>query len=153
MDKFEHEKHNRRERVYKYPRINLWGDASSIQSQKEREKKANEFKCLEFYRDFFRNPSNREYIGKIYRARKFSNLPEDLRKELLIGLKAFNSIEYGSEMYKRFMTPMQLLFWDESNKEMYEKYRADIESIEEMNRAHKNQAMLNALRRKRFEPE
>ena len=153
MDKFEREKHNRRERVYKYPRINLWGDASSIQSQKEREKEATEVKCLELYRDFFRNPSNHEYIEKIYRARKFSNLPEDLRKELLIGLKAFNSIEYGSEMYKRFMTPMQLLFWDESNKEMYEKYRADIESIEEMNRAHKNQAMLNALRRKRFEPD
>ena len=153
MDKFEREKHNRRERVYKYPRINLWGDASSIQSQKEREKEATEVKCLELYRDFFRNPSNHEYIEKIYRARKFSNLPEDLRKELLIGLKAFNSIEYGSEMYKRFMTPMQLLFWDQSNKEMYEKYRADIESIEEMNRAHKNQAMLNALRRKRFEPD
>ena len=153
MDNFEREKHNRRERVYKYPRINLWGDASSIQSQKEREKEATEVKCLELYRDFFRNPSNHEYIKKIYRARKFSNLPEDLRKELLIGLKAFNSIEYGSEMYKRFMTPMQLLFWDESNKEMYEKYRADIESIEEMNRAHKNQAMLNALRRKRFEPD
>ena len=155
MDKFEHEKHNRRERVYKYPRINLWARSveNSAKQRKHSERDALELRCLSLYRDFFRNPRNHEYVGETFNSKKFSDIGLDLKEDLKKGSQAFRLIEYGSKRYREFMTPRELLFWDESNKVMYEKYRAAKESLKEINEIQKNQDMLNALRRNRFESE
>ena len=155
MDKFEHEKHNRRERVYKYPRINLWARSveNSAKQRKQSERDALELRCLSLYRDFFRNPRNHEYVGETFNSKKFSDIALDLKEDLKKGSQAFRLIEYGSKRYREFMTPRELLFWDESNKVMYEKYRAAKESLKEINEIQKNQDMLNALRRNRFESE
>ena len=153
MDKFEHEKHNRRERVYKYPRINLWAESgeNSAKLRKQAERDALELRCLSLYRDFFRSPRNHEYVRESILSKRFSDLPLNLKEELKIGKKIFGLIAYGSERYKEFMTPRELLFWNESNRVTFEKYRADIESLKEIDRIQKNQDMLNALRRNRFE--
>lgn len=153
MDKFAHEKHNRRERVYKFPRINLWKDSSEIASalRKQGENQALEYKCLELYRDFFRNPKNHEYLQEPLKSRKFLKFSEEFLEQLKFGSKVFGRIEIGSTKYKEFMTPRELLFWDESNKIMYENYRAAIKSLEEINRIESNENMLNRLRRTRFE--
>ena len=153
MDKFEHEKHNRRERVYKFPRINLWAESAenTAKLNKQRERDALELRCLSLYRDFFRNPGNHEYVRERILSKRFSDLSLNLKEELKIGAKIFGLIAYGSERYKEFMTPRELLFWDESNRVTFEKYRAAIESLKETNRMQKNQDMLNALRRTRFE--
>lgn len=153
MDKFEHEKHNRRERVYKYPRINLWersskdSDALRIRSRQE----ALELRCLMLYRDFFRNPRNHEYVGEAFNSKKFSDFSLEFKEELKLGAKVFGLIEIGSEKYKAYMTPRELLFWDESNSDMYKKYRNEIESVKEEIQARKNEDMLRALRSTRFE--
>ena len=153
MDKFEHEKHNRRERVYKYPRINLWANSveNLAKARKRSERDALELRCLSLYRDFFRNPRNHEYVGETFNSKKFSDIGLDLKEDLVKGFKAFRLIEYGSERYKQFMTPREMLFWDDSNGVMNEKYRADIESLKESNLLQRNQDMLNALRRNKFE--
>ena len=153
MDKFEHEKHNRRERVYKYPRINLWANSveNLAKARKRRERDALELRCLSLYRDFFRNPRNHEYVGETFNSKKFSDIGLDLKEDLVKGFKAFRLIEYGSERYKQFMTPREMLFWDDSNGVMNEKYGADIESLKESNLLQRNQDMLNALRRNKFE--
>lgn len=153
MDKFEHEKHNRRERVYKYPRINLWANSveNLAKARKQSERDALELRCLSLYRDFFRNPRNHEYVGETFNSKKFSDIGLDLKEDLVKGFKAFRLIEYGSERYKEFMTPREMLFWDDSNGVMNKKYRADIESLKESNLLQRNQDMLNALRRNKFE--
>ena len=153
MDKFEHEKHNRRERVYKYPRINLWANSveNLAKARKRSERDALELRCLSLYRDFFRNPRNHEYVGETFNSKKFSDIGLDLKEDLIKGSKAFSLIEYGSERYKEFMTPREMLFWDDSNGVMNEKYGADIESLKESNLLQRNQDMLNALRRNKFE--
>jgi hypothetical protein len=153
VDKFEHEKHNRRERVYKFPRINLWTEsvANLAKLNKQRERDALELRCLSLYRDFFRNPRHHEYVGETILSKRFSDLPLNLNDDLKTGAKIFRLIEYGSERYKEFMTPREILFWDESNRVVFEKYRAAIESLKEVNRIQKNQDMLNALRRNGFE--
>ena len=153
MDKFEHEKHNRRERVYKYPRINLWANSveNLAKARKRSERDALELRCLSLYRDFFRNPRNHEYVGETFNSKKFSDIGLDLKEDLVKGFKAFRLIEYGSERYKQFMTPREMLFWDDSNGVMNEKYGADIESLKESNLLQRNQDMLNALRRNKFE--
>jgi hypothetical protein len=153
MDKFEHEKHNRRERVYKYPRINLWDQSSrkSEVTEKNAKRDALELRCLSLYRDFFRNPRNHEYVGESFKSKKFSDLSLELKEELKIGSKAFGSIEHGSDRYKAFMTPRELLFWDESNRDMYEKYLAEKESVKVENEIRRNEDMLRALRSSRFE--
>ena len=60
MDKFEHEKHNRRERVYKYPRINLSPTKEerkrTAKREAQRESDNEDSRCLILYRDFFRAP-------------------------------------------------------------------------------------------------
>ena len=152
MDKFEHEKHNRRERVYKYPRINLWANSveNSAKGLKRSERDALELRCLLLYRDFFRNPRNHEYVGETFNSKKFSDIALDLKEDLIKGSKAFRLIEYGSERYKEFMTPREMLFWDDSNKVIYEKYGAAVESLKEINVIQRNQDMLNALRRNQF---
>ena len=153
MDKFEHEKHNRRERVYKYPRINLWANSveNLAKARKRSERDSLELRCLSLYRDFFRNPRNHEYVGETFNSKKFSDIGLDLKEDLVKGFKAFRLIEYGSERYKQFMTPREMLFWDDSNGVMNEKYGADIESLKESNLLQRNQDMLNALRRNKFE--
>jgi hypothetical protein len=152
MDKFEHEKHNRRERVYKYPRINLWDHSSrkSDAAEKKAKRDALELRCLSLYRDFFRNPRNHEYVGESLKSKKFSELSLELKEELKIGSKVFGLIAHGSDRYKAFMTPRELLFWDESNQEMYEKYLDEKESVKEENEIRKNEDMLRALRSSRF---
>ena len=153
MDKFEHEKHNRRERVYKYPRINLWMDSKKASSdlRKQSEKDALELKCLELYRDFFRNPRNHKYVGESLKSRIFMNFSPELQEQLKFGAKVFGKIEVGSGRYLEFMTPREFLFWDESNREMYEKYRAALKSLQKTDEIQRNQNMLDALRRTRFE--
>ena len=153
MDKFEHEKHNRRERVFKYPRINLWGQSSkrSDALRKTSEKDALELRCLGLYRDFFRNPRNHEFVGEALNSKKFSKFSLELNEELKMGSKFFKLIEYGSDRYKEFMTPRELLFWDESNSYMHKKYRAEIESLKVETEIQKNEDMLRALRTSRFE--
>ena len=152
MDKFEHEKHNRRERVYKYPRINLWDQSSkrSAARKKQTERDALELRCLALYRDFFRNPRNHEYVGQAFNSKKFLELSLELKEDLKIGSKAFGLIQYGSERYKEFMTPRELLFWDESNSVMYKKYRAEIDSLGEESELRRNEEMLRSLRQIRF---
>jgi hypothetical protein len=152
MDKFEHEKHNRRERVYKYPRISLWDHSSrkSDAAEKKAKRDALELRCLSSYRDFFRNPRNHEYVGESLKSKKFSELSLELKEELKIGSKVFGLIAHGSDRYKAFMTPRELLFWDESNQEMYEKYLDEKESVKEENEIRKNEDMLRALRSSRF---
>ena len=154
MDKFEHEKHNRRERVYKYPRINLWDQSSrkSEAAEKKAQRDAFDLRCLTSYRDFFMNPRNHEYVGESLKSKKFSDLSLEFMEELKIGSKVFGLIEYGSERYKEYMTPRELLFWDESNSDMCKKYRAEIESLKIENEIRRNEDMLRALRRSRFEP-
>ena len=154
MDKFEHEKHNRRERVFKYPRINLWDQSptNSAALRKKSIREALELRCLGLYRDFFRNPCNHEYVREAFNSKKFSVFSLELMEELKIGSKVFGLIEYGSERYKEYMTPRELLFWDESNSDMYKKYRAEIESLKIENEIRRNEDMLRALRRNRFEP-
>jgi len=154
MDKFEHEKHNRRERVYKYPRINLWDQSSrkSEAAEKKAQRDAFDLRCLTSYRDFFRNPRNHEHVGESLKSKKFSDLSLEFMEELKIGSKVFGLIEYGSERYKEYMTPRELLFWDESNSDMCKKYRAEIESLKIENEIRRNEDMLRALRRSRFEP-
>lgn len=153
-DKFQHEKHNRRERVYKYPRINLWSGSidAAARLQKRREKEELEKKCLALYRDFFRNPRNESFVEFPLRSKKFDELPESLLSQLKIGSKVFKTLQYESEKYREFMTPRELLFWDISNEEMYKKYRADIELLREQDEVAKNKAMIEALQRKRFQP-
>jgi hypothetical protein len=153
MDKFEHEKHNRRERVYKYPRINLWAQSTkkSDAAEKKGKRDAFELRCLGLYRDFFRNPRNHEYVGEALNSKKFSDVSLDLKEELKIGSKVFGLIEHGSDRYKAFMTPRELLFWDESNRHMYEKYLAEKESVKVDNEMRRNEDMLRALRSSRFE--
>jgi hypothetical protein len=92
-------------------------------------------------------------VGETFNSKKFSDIALDLKEDLKKGSQAFRLIEYGSKRYREFMTPRELLFWDESNKVMYEKYRAAKESLKEINEIQKNQDMLNALRRNRFESE
>ena len=152
-DKFEHEKHNRRERVYKYPRINLWSGSidAAARLQKRREKEELEKKCLALYRDFFRNPKNESFVEFPLSSKKFDVLPEALLSELKIGSKVFKKIDYGSAEYRNFMTPRELLFYDASNEEMYEKYRADIELIREQEEIARRTAMIDALQRNRFQ--
>ena len=153
MDKFEHEKHNRRERVYKYPRINLWIDSKQASSnlRKQSKKETQEYKCLEVYRDFFRNPRNHEYVSEPLKSRKFMKFGPELQEQLKIGAKVFGKIEVGSKKYMEFITPREFLYWDDSNREMYESYRAAIESLRKTDEIQKNQNILNALRRNRFE--
>jgi hypothetical protein len=153
MDKFEREKHNRRERVYKYPRINLWAETQVTKAKyrKDREREVLELRCLNLYRDFFRNPANSEYVSKPIRPKEFSDISAELFNELRIGSKVFDLIEYDSDRYKEFMTPRQLLFWGELNELNYQKYRADVEAIKEEEMKSKNRSMIEALKRRRFE--
>jgi hypothetical protein len=74
-----------------------------------------------------------------------------LNEELKMGSKFFKLIEYGSDRYKEFMTPRELLFWDESNSDMHKKYRGEIESLKVESEAQRNEDMLRALRSSRFE--
>jgi hypothetical protein len=153
VDKFEHEKHNRRERVYKFPRIKIWDQSSkdSDELRKKANKEALESRCLALYRDFFRNPRNREYVGESFNSKRFAELPINLMDDLKMGSKAFRSIEFGSNRYKEYMTPRELLFWDDSNNDMNRQYRSEIDSLKEQNDRQKNEDMLRALRRSRFE--
>ena len=153
MDKFEHEKHNRRERVYKYPRINLWSGSTDAAArlQKRREKEELEKKCLALYRDFFRNPKNERFVEFPLTSKKFDVLPEALLSQLKIGSKVFKKIEYGSAEYRNYMTPRELLFYDASNEEMYEKYLSDKELIREQEEIARRTAMIDALQRNRFQ--
>jgi hypothetical protein len=114
-------------------------------------REALELRGLGLYRDFFRNPCNHEYVGEALNSKKFSDVSLDLKEELKIGSKVFRLIEHGSDRYKAFMTPRELLFWDESNRDMYEKYLAEKESAKVENEIRRNEDMLRALRSSRFE--
>jgi|APCry1669189034_1035192.scaffolds.fasta_scaffold148800_2 hypothetical protein len=156
MDKFEHEKHNRRERVYKFPKINLTLTEKQAE-QKERERIAqreadiSQLRCLALYRDFFRNPRNYKHVQEYGSKRRLQNLPDAYEEDLLKGQKEFSKLVVNSAKYREYMTPLDFYWSDESNKINYENYRAGVEAIREEEAKAKNLSMLEALKRHRFE--
>ena len=155
MDKFEHEKHNRRERVYKYPRINLSPTKEerkrTAKREAQRESDNEDSRCLILYRDFFRDPNNNHHLENFRTRRNLLDLPIALEDDLRRGWKVFSKFTSNSEKYKEFMTPLDLWFWDPSNSEMIAKYRTELEKIAEEKIVQKNQDDLKRLRRTRFE--
>jgi hypothetical protein len=155
MDKFEHEKHNRRERVYKYPRINLLPTKEvrkrTAQREAQRESDNEDSRCLILYRDFFRDPHNNHHLENFRTRRKLLDLPSSREDDLRRGQKVFSKFTSNSEKYREFMTPLDLWFWDPSNSEMISKYRTELEKIAEEKIVQKNQDDLKRLRRTRFE--
>ena len=156
MDKFEHEKHNRRERVYKFPKINLsLTDKQAEQKELDRialrDADISQLRCLALYRDFFRNPQNYRYVQEYGKRRKLQNLPAAHEEELLKGQKEFSKLKPNSATYREYMTPLDFYFSDELNKINYENYQAGVEAIKEEEAKAQNLSMLEALKRHRFE--
>jgi hypothetical protein len=155
MDKFEHEKHNRRERVYKFPKTNLYLTEKQAE-QKERERIAqrdidiSQRRCLALYRDFFRNPRNYKYVEEYGSKRRLQNLPAAYEEDLLKGQKEFSKLEVNSAKYHEYMTPLDFYWGDESNKINYENYYAGVAAVREEEVKAQNLSMLEALKRHRF---
>ena len=156
MDKFEHEKHNRRERVFKFPKINLYlSERQAEQKERERVARRNadigQLRCLALYRDFFRNPRNYKYVEEYGSKRRLQNLPAAYEDDLLKGQKEFSKLLVNSAKYREYMTPLDFYWSDESNKINYENYRAGVEFVREEEAMAQNFSMLEALKRQRFE--
>jgi hypothetical protein len=155
MDKFAHEKHNRRERVYKFPKPNIFLTSQKTERDRiaQHDAEITHLRHLSLYRDFFRNPRNYKHVEEYGNRRKLLNLPADYEEGLLAGRKVFSKLEINSEKYRYYMTPLDLYFWDESNKINYENYRAGVKAVKEEEIKAKNESMLETLKRNRFEPD